>query len=68
ELWQALSVNALRCLGLPFQPKNYLLFDPQFNWSVEAANLQTQGENTVFLGKSIQGKVLNIFSVQEQIN
>ncbi|MGL5032244.1 MAG: dihydroorotase, partial [Microcystaceae cyanobacterium] len=46
ELWQALSVNALRCLGLPFQPKNYLLFDPQFNWSVEAANLQTQGENT----------------------
>lgn len=61
ELWQALSLNPQKCLGVEASELKYLLFDPQEIWSVESSNLKTLGRNTPYLGKSLQGKVKGIF-------
>jgi dihydroorotase len=60
ELWQALSINPLKCLGLTETHQDYLLFDPMANWTVDGSNLKTLGRNTPWLGDSIQGKVIRM--------
>lgn len=57
ELWQALRINPLKCLGLVETNQDYLLFDPTANWTVDGSSLKTLGRNTPWLGESIQGKV-----------
>jgi dihydroorotase len=61
ELWQALSINPLKCLGLAETNQDYLLFDPMANWTVDGSNLKTLGRNTPWLGDSIEGKVTRMF-------
>jgi dihydroorotase len=61
ELWQALSINPLKCLGLTETNQDYLLFDPTANWTVNGSNLKTLGRNTPWLGDSIQGKATRMF-------
>jgi dihydroorotase len=60
ELWQALRVNPLKCLGLAETFQDYLLFDPAANWTVDGSSLKTLGRNTPWLGESIQGKVIRM--------
>ena len=60
ELWQALSINPLKCLGLTETHQDYLLFEPTANWTVDGSNLKTLGHNTPWLGESIQGKVIRM--------
>ena len=60
ELWQALAINPLKCLGLPETNQDYLLFDPTVNWTVDGSSLKTLGRNTPYLGESIQGKVIRM--------
>lgn len=60
ELWQALSLNPLRCLGLPENQSDYLIFDPTLSWTVEASTLKTLGRNTFWLNQSLRGKVEQI--------
>ncbi len=62
ELWQALSINPLRSLGLTPDPSHWLLFDPAQSWLVNGENLKTPARNTPWLGQTIRGKVLGIFS------
>ncbi|MEB3311496.1 MAG: dihydroorotase [Snowella sp.] len=62
ELWQALSINPLRCLGLPNSLSDYLIFDPILPWIVEASTLKTLGRNTFWLNQSLQGKVTQMIS------
>lgn len=61
ELWQALRINPLKCLGLSERNQDYLLFDPTANWTVDGSSLKTLGRNTPWLGDSIQGKVTRMF-------
>ena len=57
ELWQALRVNPLKCLGLAATHQDFLLFEPAALWTVDGLSLKTLGRNTPWLGESIQGKV-----------
>ncbi len=61
ELWQALAINPLKCLGLTETHEHYLLFDPAAHWTVDGSSLKTLGRNTPWLGESIQGKVTRMF-------
>jgi len=64
ELWQALSKNPAACLGQklspisPQQKAELTLFDPQQPWKVERKNLHTLSSNTPWLGKELQGRVV----------
>jgi dihydroorotase len=60
ELWQAFSINPLKCLGLAETNQDYLLFDPTVNWTVDGSSLKTLGRNTPYWGESIQGKVIRM--------
>jgi dihydroorotase len=52
----------LRILGLAGgslavgQPADLCVFDPALRWKVEASGLCSQGKNTPFLGREVQGK------------
>ncbi|MBO3461846.1 dihydroorotase [Aetokthonos hydrillicola Thurmond2011] len=76
ELWKALSSNPAECLKqkmsaiCPWQQASLIapgekaeltLFDPQQTWKVEKQNLYTLSSNTPWLGKQIQGRVLQIW-------
>ena len=64
ELWQALSTNPAQCLGQKLsaltsnQKAELTLFDPTQTWKVERKNLHTLSSNTPWLGKDLQGRVL----------
>ncbi|MBE9206740.1 dihydroorotase [Nostoc sp. LEGE 06077] len=64
ELWQALSANPAKCLGQKLstltanQKAELTLFDPAQTWKVERKNLYTLSSNTPWLGKELQGRVL----------
>ncbi|MBD2437904.1 dihydroorotase [Nostoc sp. FACHB-110] len=67
ELWQALSKNPAECIGQklntiqPQQTAELTLFDPQQTWKVERKNLHTLSSNTPWLGKELQGRVVQIW-------
>ncbi len=62
ELWQALSVNPLRCLEKsPKKIDNWILFDPNKKWKVEQSSLNSLSHNTHWLGQPIQGQVISTF-------
>ncbi|GBO53798.1 dihydroorotase [Pseudanabaena sp. lw0831] len=57
ELWQALSVNPAKILGLP-QPKLSTLFEPSLEWLVASGEISSQSRNSNYMGRSLIGKVL----------
>jgi dihydroorotase len=57
ELWQALSVNPAKILGLA-QPILSTLFDPSLEWLVEGSAIASQSRNSNYIMRSLIGKVL----------
>jgi dihydroorotase len=57
ELWQALSVNPAKILGLA-PPKLSTLFDPSLEWLAKDSAIASQSRNSNYMGRSLIGKVL----------
>ncbi|WP_271253946.1 dihydroorotase [Pseudanabaena sp. Chao 1811] len=57
ELWNALSINPAKILGLA-QPQLATLFDPNLEWLVDAKAIASQSKNSSYIGRSLIGKVL----------
>ena len=57
ELWQALSINPAKILGLA-QPKLSTLFDPNLTWLANQEAIASQSKNSSYIGRSLIGKVL----------
>lgn len=57
ELWQALSINPAKTLGLA-QPKLATLFEPSLEWLVKDTAIASQSRNSNYMGRSLTGKVL----------
>jgi len=57
ELWQALSINSAKILGLA-QPKLSTLFDPSLEWLVKNSAIASPSQNSSYIGRSLMGKVL----------
>ena len=57
ELWQALSINPAKILGLA-QPKLSTLFDPNLTWLASHEAIASQSKNSSYSGRSLIGKVL----------
>jgi dihydroorotase len=67
-LWKALSSNPQKCLlqtPIPLQAgerAELILFNPQQPWQVTPQTLKSSSENTFWLGQSLQGKVVKVWS------
>ncbi len=57
ELWQAISTNPAKCLGLAI-PKLSTLFDPNLEWLVNDRAIASQARNSNYMGRSLIGKVV----------
>lgn len=57
ELWQALSINPAKCLGVKL-PKLSTLFDPNLEWLVTDRAIASPARNSNYVGRAIIGKVL----------
>jgi dihydroorotase len=57
ELWQALSINPAKVLGLA-QPKLSTLFDPSLEWLVGSGVIASSSRNSSYVLRSLIGKVL----------
>jgi dihydroorotase len=57
QLWQALSLNPAKILGLA-TPKLSTLFDPSLEWLVEGSAIASQSRNSNYMMRSLIGKVL----------
>jgi dihydroorotase len=68
ELWRSLTSSPAECLGLSMNAIAHLsaseviLFNPATSWQVTPQNLFSRSVNTPWLGQTLQGKVLEIFS------
>ncbi|MDJ0518890.1 MAG: dihydroorotase [Trichodesmium sp. MO_231.B1] len=66
DLWRVLSTAPSKCLGLspgevrPQKSAEVTLFAPQKIWLVEKSALKSRSFNTPWLGKQIQGRVLEL--------
>jgi len=56
ELWQALSVNPAKILGLA-PPKLSTLFEPCLEWLAKDSAISSQSRNSNYMGRSIIGSV-----------
>ncbi|MBD0336270.1 MAG: dihydroorotase [Cyanobacteria bacterium Co-bin13] len=67
-LVQRLSSGPAACLGQqpprlqPHQPAEMILFDPEARWEVSSATLHSHASNTPWLGQTLQGQVLQLWS------
>ncbi|MFM7886778.1 MAG: dihydroorotase [Pseudanabaena sp.] len=57
ELWKSLSINPAKILKLP-QPSLAIIFDPNWEWLVDAKAIASQSKNSSYIGRSLVGKVL----------
>jgi dihydroorotase len=57
NLWQALSLNPAKILGLT-QPTLSTLFDPSLEWLVDGNAIAPQSRNSSYMMRSVIGKVL----------
>lgn len=57
ELWNALSINPAKCLGIA-RPKLSTLFDSSLEWLANDQAIASQARNSNYIGRSIIGKVL----------
>ncbi|MEL6469387.1 MAG: dihydroorotase [Cyanobacteria bacterium J06623_4] len=68
QLWNALSTQPARCLGLPVPtlkvgaPAELTLFDPQVQWTASKDALRSLSHNTPWANRNIQGKVTRIWT------
>ena len=66
-LWQKLSLNPARLLGLPSgrmavgAPADLVLFDPDKPFVLDRETLRSKSKNTPFDGRRMQGRVLRCF-------
>lgn len=66
-LLQRLSTGPATCWGQipsslqPNQPAEMVLFDPAASWQVNTESLKSPSNNTSWLGKTLQGKVLKLW-------
>ncbi len=64
ELWQALSVNPLKCINqkpislAEGELAELILFSPQKTWQVSPSQLKSLSHNTYWLNKEVKGKVV----------
>ncbi|HEY9661012.1 MAG TPA: dihydroorotase, partial [Allocoleopsis sp.] len=64
SLWQSLSTNPARCLHQSpaqlavNQPAEFILFDPQKNWTATPQTLKSRSTNTPWLNQELIGRVL----------
>jgi dihydroorotase len=64
RLLDSLTRAPARIVGLPppeireTAEANLILYDPEAEWTIEAAALRSKGKNTPFLGRTVRGKVL----------
>jgi dihydroorotase len=67
-LWRCLSTNPALCLqqAPPMlstdQPAELMLFDPQQSWQVTPQTLKSRSSNTPWLGREVQGRVLQTWT------
>ncbi|MGL5510031.1 MAG: dihydroorotase, partial [Microcoleaceae cyanobacterium] len=68
ELWRSLTSSPAECLGLSMNAianlsaSELILFNPATSWQVIPQNLFCRSVNTPWLGQTLQGKVLDLFS------
>ena len=68
ELWQALSVNPLKCLKqkpivlAEAELAELILFSPKATWQVNQSQLKSLSHNTYWLNKEVKGKVVNVIN------
>jgi len=68
ELWECLSTRPAKCLVqtpgaiAPQQPAELTLFDPQQAWTVNERSLKSLSANTPWLGQTITGQVINVWT------
>ncbi len=66
QLWEALSVNPLRCLQqkpitlAEDELAEFIIFSPQTTWQVIPSQLKSLSQNTYWLNKEIKGKVTDM--------
>lgn len=58
ELWQALSINPAKCLGMSV-PQLSTLFDPNYHWLVSDQAIASTSKNSSYMGRSLIGKVVS---------
>ncbi|PTQ91092.1 dihydroorotase [Agitococcus lubricus] len=65
KLWRALTVNPARILGLEAGAlttgAGVIVVDPAATWHVAPETLVSLGQNTPFLGMTVQGRVQSVF-------
>jgi dihydroorotase len=67
-LWHALSIAPSRCLqqdparAAVGETAELVLFDPNAVWTANATTLHSKSQNTFWLGREIQGRVLTVYS------
>ncbi|MEL6159628.1 MAG: dihydroorotase [Cyanobacteria bacterium J06623_5] len=68
QLWNALSTEPARCLGLPAEPlkvgmpAELTLLDPTIHWTATADALRSRSHNTPWIDHPMQGKVTRIWT------
>lgn len=60
ELWRALSIQPLHCLGLTPGASNWIVFDPDAVWTVSKGTLKTPAYNTPWWGHDLKGRVIAV--------
>jgi dihydroorotase len=60
DLWKSLSLRPAQCLGQSVT--DWVLFDPAQSWTCDRATLKSHSTNTIWLGKAIAGRVIQVYS------
>lgn len=48
-------------------PADFVLFDPEKQWTVDSSSMYSKGKNSLLLGKSLTGRVLSHFLAGEKV-
>jgi dihydroorotase len=56
-LYRACVEQPRRITGLPIED-DWILFDPDLEWTVESSSLRSRGKNSPFLGRRLRGRVV----------
>ncbi|MEY2985618.1 MAG: Dihydroorotase, partial [Cyanobacteriota bacterium] len=60
ELWRALSIQPLNCLGLTSGASNWMVFDPDATWTAGQGKLKTPAHNSPWWGHTLSGRVVAV--------
>ncbi len=73
DLIRAWSVAPCTRFGLPLNrfepgdPADFVLYDPEAEWTVNPGSMRSKGKNTPFLGRNLKGRVIGHFLGGEKI-